>query len=109
MENTKEISVELTTAQYDFLVKWQKEHEQELGIEVPVSAMVRKTVEIAMKAAEKKDERPPRPDRDSRPPRSFDKPGFKPGGPPRKSFGAPRGPGGPKFSMMGKNNKTKTF
>ena len=117
MENTT-VSVELSPQQMAFLTAWQKTHEQELGIEVPIGALVRKAVDGAMKSARPaKEERPERGDRpagDHRPPRG-DKPAFKSG--PRKSFGAPRpggrgaGPsrGGPKFDMLGAKNKTRTF
>jgi hypothetical protein len=72
MENTEEtvvvstpattttVSVELSAEQYAFLTKWQKTHEQELGIEVPLGAMVRKAVDSAMKSEKSKDERPAR-------------------------------------------------
>jgi hypothetical protein len=111
MENT--VSVELNAEQMAFLTGWQKTHEQELGIEIPLAAMVRKAVDGAMKSAQK-------PAHDERPAgrgfgggerpagRSFDKkPGF---GGPRKSFGdRPAGRGGPKFDMMAPRTKTRTF
>ncbi len=112
---TKSVSVDLTNEQYAFLTEWQKTHEQELGIEVPISAMVRKTVEIAMKSQQKKEERPARSFGDKPAGRSFgdkprgsfgDKPGFKSG--PRKTFGGGMGRG-PKFDMTGKGHKTRTF
>jgi hypothetical protein len=107
MENTEKtpetpttVSAELSTEQYAFLTNWQKAHEQELGIEVPIGAMVRKAVDIAMKSQNKKEERPPRESRESRDSRPA----------PRPSFGAPRGKtfGGPKFSMMGPRSKSRT-
>jgi hypothetical protein len=105
MENTETISVELNSAQHAFLTKWQKSHEQELGIEIPIGAMVRKAVDMAMKSAERpKEDRPPfKParDRDSRDdrsgPRSF---GARPSGPRGFSKDGPSR-GGPKFSMIG--------
>jgi len=121
---TKTVSVELSPEQYAFLTEWQKTHEQELGIEVPLGALVRKAVDSAMKSGGKKDERPSREERPARPGkpmgRSFDKPGFKSDRPgfksgPRKPFGdkpfgaRPAGRGGPKFDMLGKKNKTRTF
>ncbi len=106
MEHT--VTVELTAEQYAFLTTLQKTHEQELGIEVPISALVRKAVEGAMKSqARHEEKREGRPERAPRPGgRSFDKPGFKSG--PRKPFGAPAGRG-PKFDMLGARNKTRTF
>lgn len=125
---TKTVSVDLTAEQYAFLTGWQKTHEKELGIEVPIGALVRKTVEAAMNAAQ-------RPARDDKP--SFggdrgaprrDGPGGRPAGRPsfgggdrpdrggRPSFGGDRGgrpsfgggdrgrPAGrgPKFDMLSK-------
>jgi hypothetical protein len=130
MENTEQIkeaptaktvSVELSPEQYAFLAKWQKTHEQELGIEVPIGALVRKAVDVAMKSMNGKDERPPRGDRPERPDRptgrSFDRPAgrfgdrpdFKSGA--RGPFGARPAPGrgGPKFDMTGTRHKTRTF
>lgn len=127
MENTETpttqtVSVDLSAEQYAFLTKWQKTHEQELGIEVPVGAMVRKAVDIAMKSAQRKEEdkprdaRPPRAGgfgdkpRGDRPPRSGgfgDKPGFKSG--PRKSFGDRPAGRGPKFDMTSPRSKSRSF
>lgn len=106
MENTEKtpvttsVSVDLNAEQHAFLVNWQKTHENELGIEVPLGAMVRKAVDIAMKSQNKREERPERSERSSRDAR-----------PPRPSFGgAPRPAGrGPKFSMMGPKNKSRSF
>jgi hypothetical protein len=56
---TKTVAVELTERQYAFLTGWQKTHEQELGIKVPIGALVRKAVETAMNSAQ-------RPQRDSK-------------------------------------------
>ncbi|MCL2331603.1 MAG: hypothetical protein FWC61_03610 [Proteobacteria bacterium] len=118
---TKTVSVELSPEQYAFLTEWQKTHEQELGIEVPIGAMVRKAVDNAMKFARQKEERPPRGDRPARPDRPAGRGGGRPdfGSGPRKSFGdGPRKPfgarpgagrGGPKFDMLGAKNKTRTF
>ncbi|MCL2339054.1 MAG: hypothetical protein FWC51_03840 [Proteobacteria bacterium] len=128
---TKTLSVELSAEQYAFLTEWQKTHEQELGIDVPIGAMVRKAVDIAMKSHNKKEERPPyakamggkppfardsggkpgfksdRPGfRSDRPDFKSDRPRFKSGG--GKPFGARTG-GGAKFDMLGKNNKTRKF
>lgn len=50
------VSVDLNKEQYNFLVKWQKEHESELGIDVPLGSMVRKSVDIAMKSQNKKED-----------------------------------------------------
>lgn len=100
----KTVSAELSSEQYAFLTQWQKSHEKELGIEVPLGSMVRKAVDIAMKSERSaKEERPPREDR---PPRPFgDKPPF------RKSFGG-RSDGprrdAPRYSALGSRNK-KTF
>jgi len=117
---TKTVPVELSPEQYAFLADWQKTHEQELGIEVPIGALVRKAVDGAMKSARQKDERPPKNDRPTRPDRPMgrggDRPDFKSGGL-RKSFGPPKpfgarpsaGRGGPKFDMLGAKNKTRTF
>lgn len=124
MENTETtvsktsttISVELSSEQYAFLTEWQKTHEKELGIEVPVGSMVRKAVDIAMKSERaKKDERPARTgggDRGDRPSRPFgDRPPFKPGM--RKPFGdrdrsdGPRRDA-PRFGGMGMRAK-KSF
>lgn len=110
---TKTVSVDLTAEQYAFLTGWQKTHEKELGIEVPIGALVRKTVEAAMNAAQRpaREDRPPRPAGD-RPARSFgDKPERRSFGDRKPSFGgdrgAPRGrpagrPAGrgPKFDML---------
>jgi hypothetical protein len=108
MENsektTKTVSVELTAEQYAFLTDWQKTHEQELGIEVPIGAVVRKAVDAAMKFHNKKDDRPPRQARPAG--RSFDRPGFNSG--PRKPFGS-RAAGGPRFGTLGVKNKPRTF
>ncbi len=114
VSTTKTISVELTSEQYAFLTKWQKTHEQELGIEIPVGAMVRKAVDAAMKAQNTKEDRPPR--RDDRPAgRSFGgKPSF--GGrdsAPRRSFGdrsgGDRPSRGPKFNSFSGKPRTRTF
>jgi len=119
-QSTTTVSAELNPQQFAFLTDLQKKHEQELGIEVPIGAMLRKVVDNAMTVANRpKDDRPPRKDKPfgDKPPRgdkpvgrSFDRPGFKPG--PRKPFGARDGGGGgggPKFSMLGAKNKTKSF
>lgn len=112
-ENKKEqptatVSAELNPQQFAFLTDLQKKHEQELGIEVPIGAILRKVVDNAMSSANRpKDDRPQRGDKPMG--RSFDRPGFKSG--PRKPFGARDGArrGGPKFSMLGAKNKTKSF
>lgn len=54
--NLHTVSVDLNKEQYNFLVKWQKEHEAELGIDVPLGSMVRKSVDIAMKSQNKKED-----------------------------------------------------
>ncbi|MBN1324884.1 MAG: hypothetical protein JW974_01570 [Alphaproteobacteria bacterium] len=89
----KTVSVELTEEQYAFLTGWQKTHENELGIEVPIGALVRKAVDVAMKV-QNKPEFSPRPtsDRDGDRPRpnfggSRDSRG---GDRPRPSFGGSR-------------------
>ena len=107
IKTTTSVSAELSPEQYAFLTKWQKAHEQELGIEVPIGAMVRKAVDGAMKAQQSKDERPPRPDRPTG--RSSERGDFKSG--PRKPFGTrpPMGRGGPKFDILGTKNKTRAF
>ncbi len=69
--NLHTVSVDLSKEQYNFLVKWQKEHESELGIDVPLGSMIRKSVDIAMKSQNKKED--------------SDKPG---------GFGGDRRPGG---------------
>ncbi|MDR1207336.1 MAG: hypothetical protein LBK26_02900 [Rickettsiales bacterium] len=113
IETSSTVSVELSPDQHAFLTGWKKTHEQELGIEVPIGALVRKAVDLAMKSARSKDERPQRSDRPARPDRSMgrssDRPDFKSG--PRKPFGArpSMGRGGPKFNMLGPKNKTRTF
>ena len=120
VNDNKIISVELTKQQYAFLENWQKKHETELGIEVPVGALVRKIVENAMNT-ENKPERSGRPERRDGDRKSFgDKPrsggfggdrrggdrgGFKSSG--GRGFGDQHG--GSKFSMLGKNNKSRTF
>lgn len=105
-EATTTVSVDLTKEQYAFLTGWQKTHEKELGIEVPIGALVRKTVEAAMNAAK----------REVRPERGGDKPSFGDRGAPRgrPSFGgdarAPRGrPAGrgPKFDMLSRGKERK--
>ncbi|MBN1281406.1 MAG: hypothetical protein JW985_00330 [Alphaproteobacteria bacterium] len=97
----KIVSVELTEEQYAFLTSWQKTHENELGIEIPVGALVRKAVDAAMKS-QNKPERSERRDGDrggerksfgDRPPRS-DSRGGRDGG--RPSFGSREG-GRPSF------------
>jgi hypothetical protein len=137
LESVKTVSVELTAEQYAFLTGWQKTHEDELGIEVPIQALVRKAVDGAMKAAQ----RPPRADKpgfgarnagprrdgpSDRSPRTFggkfgDKPERRSFGD-KPSFGASRGgprPGGrpagrppmgrgPKFDMLSKG-KSRRF
>ena len=95
MENPNTITVELSAEQIKFLTDWQKTHESELGIEVPIGAMVRKAVDGAMKAAAKpREDRPPRKPFGDKPPARG---GFKPAG------------RGPKFSMTGPKNKTREF
>ena len=107
---TNSVTVELSAEQYAFLTSWQKQHESELGMEIPISAMVRKAVDGAMKAYAKREECPAR---DDRPPRkSFgDKPPFKKSfgnAPSRgKPFGARPAGRGPKFDMLGAKNKTR--
>lgn len=54
--NIHTVSVDLNKEQYDFLVKWQKKHESELGIDVPLGSMVRKSVDIAMKSQNNKED-----------------------------------------------------
>ncbi len=54
--NIHTVSVDLSKEQYNFLVKWQKEHESELGIDVPLGSMVRKSVDIVMKSQNKKED-----------------------------------------------------
>lgn len=54
--NLHTVSVDLSKEQYDFLVKWQKEHESELGIDVPLGSMIRKSVDIAMKSQNNKED-----------------------------------------------------
>lgn len=96
--DAKIVSVELSEEQYAFLKNLQKTQETELGIEVPVGAMVRKIVEAAMKN-QNKPEFAPRPER-----RDGDRPSFggrdggKPsfGDRPRPSFGSRDG-GRPSF------------
>jgi len=110
------VSVDLSSEQYAFLANWKKTHEQELGIDVPIGAMVRKAVDMAMKSQRSREEKPAgaRPPRDGgfadRKPgfgRDRDsKPGFRSGGG-RPSFGGGRG--GPKFDMTGPKNRTRTF
>ena len=117
-ENKKQVSIELTDEQYAFLTSWQKTHEQELGIEVPLTAMVRKAIDGAMKAqAARSDrsERPPRPERgaprrDDRPSRPSGRFGDKPGG--RSGFGSrpagrPSMGRGPKFDMLPSRGKSE--
>ena len=128
-DNNKTVTVELTDEQYAFLTNWQKTHEAELGIEVPLTAMVRKAIDGTMKAQQARAERDaaPRPPRRDGPSKFGDrKPGFgdrKPGGfgsdrGGRSSGGRfgdkpksrPLGGRGPKFDMLGgKNKRTKTF
>lgn len=96
----KIVSVELTEEQYAFLTSWQKTHENELGIEIPVGALVRKAVDAAMKS-QNKPESSERRDGDrggerksfgDRPPRS-DSRGGRPSFGSRPSFGgSSRGP-----------------
>lgn len=123
MENEKKsVTVELTEEQYAFLAKWQKTHEAELGIEVPISALVRKSVDIAMKSQNKpeRSERPERRDGDrgerksfgDRKPRSDSRGGDRPsfgsrdGG--RGGFRAPSR--GPKFGgFSDKRNTVRKF
>lgn len=110
--STKTVSVELTDEHYAFLTNWQKTHEKELGIEVPLSAMVRKAIEGTMKAQAAREDRPARPSfGGDRPPRRDG-----PSGGPRKSFGGDRGgfkprmPGrGPKFDMLSDMKPRKKF
>ncbi|MDR0726848.1 MAG: hypothetical protein LBF37_02175 [Rickettsiales bacterium] len=78
----KTVSVDLTAEQYAFLTKQQKTHEKELGIEVPIGALVRKAIETAMNADA-------RPSRDAAKSFGDRKPGS--GRPPRDG-GADRGP-----------------
>lgn len=105
---TKTVSVDLTAEQYAFLTGWQKTHEKELGIEVPIGALVRKTVEAAMNAAQRpaREDRPPRPAGDRperRGPSKFGdrKPSFggDRGAPRGRPVGRPAGRG-PKFDML---------
>ena len=123
MEN-KTISVELSEEQYAFLTNWQKKHETELGIEVPLSAMVRKAVDGAMKNQKSeggRDSSDRRGDNFERKPRSDSRGGDRPsfGDRPRTSgrdgdrpsFGGSRGgfrpaSRGPKFG--GFNDKRNT-
>lgn len=134
MENTentekKAVTVELTDEQYAFLTTWQKKHEKELGIEIPITAMINKAIDGAMRAEARSAERADRPPRDDRGPRaggdrgprSFgdkprgDRPSFGGGraGGGRPGFGArPSRPGarGPKFDMADdKKKRTRTF
>lgn len=85
-ENKLTVSVELTQEQYDFLVGQQKSHENELGIDVPVSALVRKAVDGAMKAAQ----RPERSSFGDRPERRDGPSGGRPPFGARPSFGGGR-------------------
>lgn len=57
--NIHTVSVDLNKEQYDFLVKWQKKHESELGIDVPLGSMVRKSVDIAMKSQKEDSDKKP--------------------------------------------------
>jgi hypothetical protein len=57
--NIHTVSVDLSKEQYDFLVKWQKTHESELGIDVPLGSMVRKSVDVAMKSQKEDSDRKP--------------------------------------------------
>ena len=130
-DNKKIISVELTEEQYKFLTDWQKTHEAELGIEVPLTSMIRKAIDGTMKAQTARAERSDRPsgDRGGRP--GGGKPGFggdrggrpsfgggarggRPGG--RPGFGGgdrggrPSMGRGPKFDMLpGKGKFEKKF
>ena len=81
---TSTITVDLNKEQIAFLTKWQKTHEQELGIDVPLGALVRKAVDATMKAENKKSEKPDFEKRGDRSNKSFGdrKPSFgdkKPG------------------------------
>lgn len=126
--NEKIITVELTDEQYAFLTNWQKTHEQELGIEVPLTAMIRKAIDGTIKAQTARAERDasPRPSFGDRKPFGDKRGGSfgdrKPGGfgdrggrPSGGRFGdkprpRPLGGRGPKFDMLGgKNKRTKTF
>lgn len=121
MENTKTVTVELTDEQYTFLTQWQKTHEQELGIEVPLTAMVRKAIDGTMKAQkgrEERDSRPPRRDGPSFGRRDDSRSGPRPGGRfgDKPSFGGRSGGGrpsmgrGPKFDMLDSKRKvTRKF
>lgn len=57
--NIHTVSVDLSKEQYDFLVKWQKTHESELGIDVQLGSMVRKSVDVAMKSQKEDSDRKP--------------------------------------------------
>ncbi len=101
MENNKTVMVELTEEQYSFLEGLQKTHETELGIEVPISALVRKAVDGAMRKAAKPEraERSDRGERSDRPQRDRKPGGFgggrDRGGRPGGGFGGGRDGGRP--------------